>query len=208
MAFTEPSQSEYRLQGLLIHSPLGLIRNSGTHENAHFLNKFLISRVPDFTRVQGLAINQHSLQSEVSKGLQARVIGNRCEMKTESARTHRSVYGIRMLGGSTVALVFALGCAACLREGIEAACIGMVFPAIVSGVPYLALERMCRNDRLSQTSRHIILGGAAIMSLPAWWAYTMGFMEPDAQGGLVFLFIPALQLAGCAVLALASGRDT
>ena len=114
-----------------------------------------------------------------------------------------------MLGGATVALVFALGCTACFREELgDAACIGMGFPAMLSGVPYLALERMCRNDRLSQTSRHIILGGAAIMSLPAWWAYTMGFMEPDAQGGLVFLFIPALQLAGCAVLALASGRDT
>ena len=44
------------------------------------------------------------------------------------------------------------------------------------------------------------------MSLAAWWAYVMVFVHPDAQGGLVFWFVPALQLAGCAILALVSGR--
>ena len=127
-------------------------------------------------------------------------------MKTESARTHRSVYGIRMLGGSTVALVFALGCAACLREGIEAACIGMVFPAALSGVPYWLMERMIRNGTRRAGAQRIILGVAAAMSLAAWWAYVMVFVHPDAQGGLVFWFVPALQLAGCAILALVSGR--
>ena len=67
------------------------------------------------------------------------------EMKTESTRTVRHIYGIRVLGGATMALVFALGCTACFREEIESACIGMVFPAALSGAPYWVLERMIRN---------------------------------------------------------------
>ena len=128
-------------------------------------------------------------------------------MKTESTRTVRQIYGIRVLGGATMALVFALGCTACFREKLgEAACLGMVFPAVLSTVPYWVLERMLRNDRQREEAKRIILGGAAAMSLAAWWAYVMVFVHPDAQGGLVFWFVPALQLAGCAILALVSGR--
>jgi hypothetical protein len=128
-------------------------------------------------------------------------------MKAESTRTARYVYGIRAMGGATMALVFALGCAACFREKLgEAACIGMVFPAVLSTVPYWALERMIRNDRQREEAKRIILGGAAAMSLAAWWAYVMVFVHPDGQGGLVFWFVPALQLVGCGVLAIVSGR--
>jgi len=128
-------------------------------------------------------------------------------MKTESTRTVRQIYGIRVLGGATMALVFALGCTACFREKLgEAACLGMVFPAVLSTVPYWVLERMLRNDRQREEAKRIILGGAAAMSLAAWWAYVMVFVHPDAQGGLVFWFVPALQLVGCGVLAIVSGR--
>ena len=124
-------------------------------------------------------------------------------MKAESTRTARYVYGIRALGGGTVALVFALGCAACFRSGLsDAACIGMVFPAALSGVPYWVLERMIRNGTRRAGAQRIILGVAAAMSLAAWWAYVMVFVHPDAQGGMVFYFVPAIQLAVCAVLAI------
>ena len=99
-------------------------------------------------------------------------------MKAESTRTDRYVYGIRALGGGTVALVFALGCAACFREGLgEAGCMGMVFPAALSGFPYWLMERMIRNGTRRAGAQRIILGVAAAMSLAAWWAYVMVFVH-------------------------------
>jgi hypothetical protein len=75
--------------------------------------------------------------------------------------------------------------------------------ALWAVVPYLALLLIGYVSRTKAAPAVITLVGALAVTGCGLWAYYEGFyVNLDAQSALLFVFVPVIQLVGCAVLAV------
>ena len=66
--------------------------------------------------------------------------------------------------------------------------------AVLAVSPYLVLARLARGLKHDVAKSRVLLIVALLVTLPAIWFYIQGFIvEPDAQSGLLFVFLPIYQ---------------
>lgn len=82
----------------------------------------------------------------------------------------------------------------------------MILPfAVLALSPYLVIARLARRLAHDVVKSRALLAVAILVTAPAIFFYVMGFLvEPDAQSGLLFVFLPIYQflvgaLAGMAI---------
>lgn len=125
-------------------------------------------------------------------------------MNTKKTQRDRYEVSILALAGLCALFISALHISTCMIAQVRLAdtLFGAVILVGISLVPYFVLDKMiCSKDR-SFRQKRVILAGAVMISIPAWGAYYMTYAHPDAQGGLVPVFVVAMQLIGCGVLAV------
>ncbi len=78
----------------------------------------------------------------------------------------------------------------------------LLLPFVLLAVsPYLVLAGLARGLRRDAAKSRIVLTVALLVTVPALVLYALGFQrEPDAQYGLLFLFMPVYQFIAGAVV--------
>lgn len=81
----------------------------------------------------------------------------------------------------------------------------MILPfAVLALSPYLVIARLSRALSHDAVKSRVLLGVAILVTAPALFFYVMGLViEPDAQSGLLFVFLPIYQFIAGAVAGMA-----
>lgn len=81
----------------------------------------------------------------------------------------------------------------------------MILPfAVLAVSPYLIIARLARRIGHDAVKSRALLAVAVLVTAPAVYIYVLGFLvEPDAQSGLLFVFIPIYQLLAGTVAGMA-----
>lgn len=88
---------------------------------------------------------------------------------------------------ATLALAFAVGARSLSVMGF----------GIWAASPFVAVALLCRRPRASQGAALTLFLATLLLAAFAFPIYIQGFfVKPDAQGGLLFIFIPVWQWAG------------
>lgn len=76
--------------------------------------------------------------------------------------------------------------------------------AVLALSPYLVMARLARRFGRDVVKSRALLAVAILVTAPAIFFYVMGFLvEPDAQSGLLFVFLPIYQFLAGAVAGMA-----
>lgn len=79
-------------------------------------------------------------------------------------------------------------------EGSGAGALVLVPFALGALSPYAVLAWLATRVRADAFRSWVLLVIALVITVPAIWLYVLGFLiEPDAQSGLLFVFIPVYQ---------------
>lgn len=81
----------------------------------------------------------------------------------------------------------------------------MILPfAVLALSPYLVIARLARRLAHDLVKSRALLAVAILVTAPAIYFYVMGFLvEPDAQSGLLFVFLPIYQFFAGAIAGMA-----